>query len=265
MNTSSLIDYEGLIRGDGEWKNMQEVICRTFRVLVDQNNQNAETIKKMQTQIHQVKDELNQRPSWEDVERLVETKILNDKKKNSKISNEIDQLKIQFAHMKGDLEKKASINYLEMSLKKKMDRSEGILRNPASTSSPSTKPVVTNLSAVNDEDIKKMKFETLQMKVDLDNLTHIVESSVKSYDIPRVCSDVAIMKSQLEHLTSSFHKDNLSKDEINILLNQKANRSDVEVQLSSKADQIVMNQVRHFLRPFVLLCNSLFLDRMFVV
>lgn len=231
---NNLIDYEGLLRGEGEWKNMQEIICRTFRILIDQNNHQIDLISKLQSQIHLVKDELNQRPTWNDIERMVDSKILNDKKKNSKFNNEVDQLKIEVAHLKSDLEKKVSTNYFELSMKKKMDRSEAIIKaNPK---------YVQSHHSDNDEDIKKLKIDLLHVKSEVESISDVITSNFQSYDIPRVCSDVCVMRSQIEHLTNTVHNYQ-TKEEISFLLNQKANKLDLETQISQKADSSTLNKV----------------------
>lgn len=231
----AVIDYEGLIRGEGEWRNMQEIICRTFRILVDQNHQQGEAINRLEKQIGHMKEEINHRPSWDDVDRLIEARILNDKKKNGKFITEVDQLKIQLAHLKSDMEKKASVSYLEMSLNKKMDRSEAL-----------TKSIGSKSSATVDEDMKKIKLDLLQVKADLENLSDMVGTSFQSFDIPRVCSDVSILKSQMDHVTQQVRSVH-TKEEVAVLLLQKASKADVEVQVSQKADSVTFSKVKECL------------------
>jgi hypothetical protein len=227
---NNFIDYEGLIRGEGEWKNMQHIICKTFRILIDQNNNQIDLINKLQAQVHTVKEELNQRPTWNDIERLIESKILNDKKKNSKFYSEVDQMKIEMAHLKSDVEKKVSTNYFDLSMKNKMDKSEAVIRaNPKYHGQES-------------EENKKLRLEMLQMKSDLEHVSDMITNNYNGYDLPRVCSDVALLRSQVDHLTETS-RNYQTKDEINFLLNQKANKNDVESQISHKADTMALLKV----------------------
>lgn len=239
----SVMDYEGLIRGEGEWKNMQEIICRTFRILVDQNQQQGEAIHRLEKQVSMMKEEINHRPSWDDVDRLIEARILSDKKKNTKFTSEVDQLKIQVAHLKSDLEKKVSISYLDMSLNKKMDRSEALIKS-AGTSYKGGSGTDTT-----DEDIKKLKLDLLQVKADLENLSDMVGSTFQSFDIARIASDVSILKSQSDHFTHQM-KQVYTKEEIAVMLLQKASKSEVEVQVSQKADSITFSKVKLLLLSF---------------
>jgi hypothetical protein len=204
------LDMNALVHGLGDWQNMQDVVRKAFQYSFESQKMQAESINKLCSQVSKLKEELKNRPSWEDVDRLVDLKLLAEKKKTTKaLSGEIDQMKLQIAHLRTEMEKKVSVNYLEMSLNKKMDKSEVVMKD------------LTRFTLKEyDEDMKKVRFELTQLKSDVEHIHETMSANLKSFDNAKAATDIALMKAQIESIVGRL-REYQTREEVNLALNSR--------------------------------------------
>lgn len=206
----SSIDLHDLTRGEGEWKNMQDIVRRTFRACVEYQNQQSDQIAKLTQQVSHLKEELHKRPSWEDIERFVDMKMMSERKHSTPQSQEIDQIKFQVANVRKDLEKKVSIQHLETSLSKKLDRTDLLVRD-----------LTRNSMKEYTQDIAQMKLDLVEVKSTIDHFSDMMESfHRRDAELPRNVTDITVLRSQVENLYRHI-ADIYTKDQLKHVLEDK--------------------------------------------
>jgi Arc/MetJ-type ribon-helix-helix transcriptional regulator len=209
MIAGGLLDANELLRGDGEWRNMQDVVRKAFKYCLDVQSTQSEKIARLNAQVIQLREELNKRPTFEDIDRLLEMKLLAEKKRQGSTKGN-DDLRLQIAQVNRELEKKVSIHYLETSLNKKMDRSDLLVRDLSKYS-------VKEYS----QEVAKLKLDVIEMKSHLDNFTDIMdEYERKNSDFSKTSEHVIVLKSQIENLYRHLNEV-YTKDQLKPLLDDK--------------------------------------------
>ena len=125
------VDLISMMRGDGEWRNMQEVIRKTFHASFSQIERQQEQITQLVQTTHELRRALAGKLSQEEVDSLIQNK---DKKAKAKYvqRSEFDEVKTHVANIAVDLERRAMIRYVDESLKRKIDKTDVILRQNTS-------------------------------------------------------------------------------------------------------------------------------------
>lgn len=204
MIAGGLIDVNDLLRGEGEWRNMQDIVRKAFKHCLDVQHTQNEKISRLTAQVTQLREELNKRPTYDDIDRLIEIKLLAEKKRQgSGPLGDTDNIRLQIAQLNREIEKKVSIQYLESSLNKKMDRSDLLIRDLSKYS-------VKEYS----QEVAKLKLDVVEMKSHLEHFTDIMEEyERKTSDFPKTSEQVIVLKSQIEnlyrHLNEVYTKDQL--------------------------------------------------------
>lgn len=221
------VDFTDLIRGEGDWRNMQDVVRRTFRQCLETQKQQSEKIAYVTAQLMATKEELNRRPTWEDIERLVETKMMMKTSRGgvpSAVTGGIEDLRLEVANVKASLETKVNMRTLENILSKKVDRSDLAVRSLADSSAMTVQ-----------NDVKQLKEGFL----DLQSRVSVVESDIHKVvdenDFHQQKRDLLIVRTQVDNIYRSMN-DFPTKDHIKHLLDQKVNHSDIPTLIGGKAD-----------------------------
>ena len=82
VHTSGVIphDLTDLIRGEGEWRNMQDVIRKTFRMTFMQMEKQQEQIDSLLKTTHTLKEALSSKMSEKEVNQLISNQDVTAKK-----------------------------------------------------------------------------------------------------------------------------------------------------------------------------------------
>jgi phage host-nuclease inhibitor protein Gam len=132
---SNTIDMTSMLRGEGEWKNMQEILRRTLKLSFDQMEKQGEQIAHLVGQVASLKGQLASKVNRDEVDHVVKTHTRGMATSAAEFNklyisrNEYDKIKDQVVHMRNDLERKASIRYVDESLHRKLDRSDVLVKN----------------------------------------------------------------------------------------------------------------------------------------
>jgi len=143
-NVSSVNSYQihpmfnvsDLNKGEGEWKNMQDIIRKAFRYVIDHNETQQNQLNLLNNSIISLKSQLANKYSKEEVEELLINKNKYILPREDKLLKEIDDLKLQIIDLKSELERKASFRYVDDSLRRKLDRSDSVIQSLVSISGP---------------------------------------------------------------------------------------------------------------------------------
>jgi hypothetical protein len=189
------ISYNDMVYGQGEWKNLQEVIRKTFKACFSDLKQHDEELSSLTEQIHTLKEELNNRPTWEDLDKMIQLKLPSNVRNGAGVYAESD-LQQQILQLRTEMEKKVSLSYFEMTLGKKMDRSDVLVRELSRFS----------LKEYQD-DIKRLKMDQIHYQSQIDEIQEMVR---KQQVQTNVCStkfdDIALLQALLESLQKSVYE-----------------------------------------------------------
>ncbi len=184
---------------------MQDVIRKAFKSLMDVQTAQSEKISKLNSQVIQLREELNKRPTYDDIDRIIEMKLIAEKKKHLASTSDyaVDDVHSRIANLNREIEKKVSIQYFESSLNKKMDRSDLLIRD---LSKYSVKDYC--------QEVSKLKLDLTEIKSQLDHFTDIIEEyERKNSDFLKTTEQVIVAKSQIEnvyrHLNEVYTKEQL--------------------------------------------------------
>lgn len=182
----STVDMTSLIRGEGEWKNMQEIVRRTLKICFEQMDKQSEQVAHLVGQVASLKSQLANKVNKDEVDGLIKSQstVQISKQKSYITHAEYDKLKGEFAHMRNDLERKASVRYVDECLRLKYDKSDVLVKNLATFSAAQYSSQLTQLY----DDLSHTKSEVGV----LTNLTSDIQRDLKS------SQDMPIVKSQME-------------------------------------------------------------------
>lgn len=210
-STKRLRVIEDLIDGKGEWRNIQDVVRNTFRQCLELNEKQQVEIEKITKKNLILKEELERRPKWEDIEKMVDMKLNYDSKARRPVgNNEIDQLKAQVSLLKSELEKKVSMQYFEQSIGSKISKSDLLVKDLQKHS-------VVEFS----EQLNKQKYDIMDLRSCLDDLKNILtRKEQKGISDSHILADITIMKTQIENIYRHMN-DFETKDTLFPMLAQK--------------------------------------------
>lgn len=229
-----------LAHGHGEWKNMQEIIRRTFLQVLEKQADQDNRIASLSGEVTKLKSELTHRPTWEDVEGMLKMQQHHMKQASfalnpigsqhhhhhgSSVPADIHDMKIQIAQLQSDFERKVSIQSLQTMLSRKVDKADFQFVKESG-----------DKLASRTEDITKLKLGVVDIRSQIDNLQEEFDRFSRATGIKNSVMDISVVKVQLEALFRRVHEQIYSIDDVNNLLKQKVDRSDVESQLTKKLD-----------------------------
>jgi hypothetical protein len=196
MSALSAIPLVELERGEGEWKNMQEIVRKSFMDCFQRLGKQQEGLEKLSQVIIGVNDRLSTRLTSKDVIELVDGEAFKRKvKSDGKIQDHIDKLEYNIARLNGlrsDIEKKADTAYVEQIFSRKLDKTD-----------------LSVHTILNDKDTIKKDYQRLNIDINelksksklyvtvTDKWENIIENNL----IPeshRMKSELSIMKSRMD-------------------------------------------------------------------
>lgn len=217
-------ELHDLALGQGEWRNMQQVIRKTFKLCIEKQHEQSQQIANLSTQVNKMREELSQRPTWADVENMVTLRATHDKhlasyrskqagatsSPSSSNSQEMEELKLQVAQLRSECERRVTIQSLQNSLQRKADRSDlQALRE--STSKIVDAP----------QDMSKLKLDIAEVRSEMENLQDQLDETKRGLAAKNTVVDLSVVKVQLEGLFRRVHEEMFNRDEITSMLNQK--------------------------------------------
>lgn len=210
--------------GNGEWRNMQEVVRKTFKAILEKQQQQSEQTANLSLQVVKLKEELSRRPTWEDVENLVTMKSTHDRHLASHQSrplaystsvSDLDDMKLQIAKLQSDSERRVTVQSLQAALNRKADKVD-LQSLKESTSKVLETP----------QEISKMKLDVADIRNQLENLSEQVEQTAKIAGVKNTVVDMSIVRVQLESLFRKVHEDMYTREEIQSIISDKVSSFD---------------------------------------
>jgi uncharacterized protein YukE len=205
------VDLTNMVRGEGEWKNMQEIVRRTLKICFDQMERQGEQVAVLTGQVASLKSQLATKANRDELGSLQQT---SNKNANATVPQsrdlvtkaDLDKLKERVIHMQNDLERKASIRYTDECLQRKVDRSDMLVKNLATFSAAQYSSQLTQLYK-----------DVTDTKAAVDSISRATADMQRDL---AGAQDLHVMRNQMEAIYRSM-EDYYTKNHLQALLNQK--------------------------------------------
>lgn len=119
--TLNSIDHGALSRGDGDWRNMQEVTRRTFLAMLDHMKKQESELNSLTQTVSKLKKQIGKKADIDEINTFVSTGLSSHPMFNS-IGVDLNNLNDRVVQIYKEVEKKANNDYVDTSLKKKMNK-----------------------------------------------------------------------------------------------------------------------------------------------
>lgn len=204
------IDITNMMRGEGEWKNMQEIVRRTLKICFDQMEKQGDQIALLTGQVASLKTQIVHKANRDELSSVNKLNLAAQLPKSTSrefaTHAELDKLKDQVIHIQNDVERKASVRYVDESLRRKVDRSDLLVKNLATFS-----------AAQYSSQLTQMFQELTETKAAVESLSHTTSDMQRNL---QGVEDVHVVKHQMEAIYRSMG-DYFTKNHIKALLDQK--------------------------------------------
>jgi len=181
------MEYDDLIRGEGEWRNMQEIIRKTFRVTFEKISRQQEQILQLNQSLIALKTQTTAMPTGQELNDIILSKVRSLPKDISR--NEIDDIRQQLADLRADVQRRPSMRYIDDSLRRKLDKTDAMVKN------------LQTLNGLGEySDIAKASLEISELRQKFEQLTNSVKNLSEDSRLASKASDVYIVKELVEEL-----------------------------------------------------------------
>ena len=268
-NTNTLFNYnhintDDMSNGHNEWNNIQPIIRTTMKVLFDVINNQQSQITNLTTETTKLRLEMSTKPNIEDIALLLKnhensTSISNYQSKfqsqsqssgmntgistgsnsgsgsgtsNRYIMSEIENINNNFISIKHELEKKASIRYVDDNTKRKADKTDVLMLQ---SSQKNNQYITTNMSKLTSDlcqyenDLNDLRSKCYLLDKTMQEAHSKLNNTATVQDVTHVRDDL------LESL-----KHTVTKENFHLELQKKLDCNELTTRLIEKADACVV-------------------------
>lgn len=229
------IDLRDLTRGEGEWRNMQEVIRRTFRVLFEQIHSQQLQITSLVESIANLKKESYRKVNSVDLSRIIDSKMTQSGRSSGTAVDDCQTLRIQMTELRSALEKKASVRYVDDLLQRKVNKTDLLFTQPQHHHHPPYHPHPSTQPSGTPQVIESMSSKISSLEQRMVAMETMMKLSTEH--------DQILFQSQLNDLKAKM-VNKVDAKEMETALMSRVERADLDLQLHQKADRNSINEVR---------------------
>jgi len=215
------IDMTDLVRGDGEWKNMQDVVRHAFRLSFETLEKQKLEQSSLASILHSVRESSTHKLTENEVIAILEARERTDQ--NLARKDDLEVLQAKVAEVRSDLARKATTKYVDDSMRRKLDKSDMILRNA---------PPAAGTSA----EVARLAQENRELRLRMESMESSMREMTEMMKMFAPMGELKAVQSQVDQLHGVVRQCP-SKTDIHVLLDRKIDQSDLDSQLSSKADK----------------------------
>lgn len=194
---------------------MQEIVRRTLKMCFEQMDKQSEQIATLVGQVGSLKSLLTHKVNRDEVDLIIKSHshslastnaVAPSSSKSHVTKAEYDKLKEQFLQVRNDLERKASIRYVDESLHRKVDRSDLLVKN-----------MQTFSAAQYSSQLAQLFQDLTDTKAQVDSISRATSDMQRDM---QGAQDLHVVKNQMEAIYRSM-SDYYTKNHVNALLDQK--------------------------------------------
>ena len=213
----------------GEWRNMQEVIRKTFRLTFSQIEKQQEQIDKLLHVTSALKEALVTKIGEKEVNQLIATNELAARRSTN---DELAFMSHQISDVKAELERKASVRYVDDGMRRKVDKSDILMRTSHQFSNI---PQTTTIAA----DISKLSNQMGRLTIMQENLDKTLVDQQEKIKAAASISEISGIQNQLNQLYSLVQHFP-QREEVAKLYEKKVDKRELEKIMAHKADKALV-------------------------
>ena len=223
-----------MTRGEGEWKNMQPIVRSSFKQMFEQFEKQQQQIQDLLEIGVNLKGQLALRPTQEDLQRMVEDKVRKLLPRSVTMDRH-ESLILSVSELRADLERKASMQYVDDSLRRKIDKGDALVKQ-LSTSSTDLQAVIRGM----------IKEETQGLAAELGQVKSMQQTLLRTMtDLSREAGSSRELRSQVNYISSTLQDLNrtvsaMDFERLERSLQHKPDRAEVDCMMALKAEQSAM-------------------------
>lgn len=223
-----------MTRGEGEWKNMQPIVRSSFKQMFEQFEKQQQQIQDLLEIAVNLKGQLALRPTLEDLQRTVEDKM-RKLLPRSVTKDRHESLILSVSELRAELERKASMQYVDESLRRKIDKGDALVKQ-LSTSSTDLQAVIRGM----------IKEETQGLAAELGQVKSMQQTLLRTMtDLSREAGSSRELRSQVNYISSTLQDLNrtvsaMDFERLERSLQHKPDRAEVDSMMALKAEQSAM-------------------------
>lgn len=203
------IDEIDLKRGEGDWTNMQPVVRKSFAAIFDVIEKQQQQIAELKDTVSKLKREVDKKPNQSDISR----QITDARTLTPDVMRKSDLMAVHalLVDVKADVERKASVRYVDDSCRRKIDKSDVSMR-----------PLLQNA-----EHISKLSVDLAMLKQHVDKYDQIPAqlSEIKAKAASK--DDVKNVLSRIDSLSATV-AERPDSDAVLALLSNKADVKEID-------------------------------------
>lgn len=223
--TLSGIDLVDLSRGEGEWRNMQDIIRRSFRILFEQIESQQGQINSLTESYNTLKKDQLKKMDISDMNSYFDSKMVTYARAAS--IDDVNTLRGHITELRSNLERKANIRYVDDLLQRKANKSDLIMHQPQGQSSG------VNLSSQLIEQINSKMYSMEQRMASMETMVKLSSEHENT-----------LIKHQLHEVRSQL-LGKVDKRDLETAMLTRVERTEFDLQLHQKVDRNHLNEVRY--------------------
>lgn len=230
--------HADLERGEGEWRNMQPVLRSAFRQLLETSGKQQAQIQDLCEICLSLRSQLAARPTHDEVREITEDSQRRTRAQAASQGGarsgapEAHMLSVQLQELRAELQRKASVQYVDDCQRRKLDRSEAIARQLAEGEAK-VRALVRGCVA---EEAKDTQAELAAAKKVHERLLVLVQEAVREREQAGAATQRAVEALTVQ--VSQLQQDRAAGEE-----ERRAAIRGLELGVASKADKAAMSVV----------------------
>ncbi len=114
------IDMTDMVRGEGDWRNMQDIVRNSFRLSFEHLDKQQEAFHSMMGVVHGLRDHISDKMGESEVKALLAQLAPSDVTFTKRA--DFEALQATVAELRADVARKATTKYVDDSMRRKLDR-----------------------------------------------------------------------------------------------------------------------------------------------
>ena len=227
------IDMTDMLRGEGEWKNMQDVIRNSFRLSFENLEKQAESVHNMVNICSTLREDFSNKLNESEIKSLLDTREMTSNMTAKKM--DLDLVEARLAEMKSDLARKATTKYVDDSLRRKVDRTDALIKNAPPYNAPEIQRIIT---------------ENKDLRSRMDKMEKLMESMSDMIKLKGNSDEMHTMKIQMNDMIEALRK-TPNKADILAITDEYPSKENVMELLNLKSDKAITNANFHKLEQIL--------------
>jgi hypothetical protein len=184
------VDTTDLVRGEGKWKNMQEVVRNAFRLGFETADQQQDQISQLIKVAAEMRLQMAEKLSGSEISKLLESRELSGPKVATQ--EDLFRLESKLQETRADIARMATTRYVDDSLRRKADKSDAL--------------IAKNLPIRDADAVSKLQAENAELRERLNRLEGTINKVQTEVTSCTTKEETHILRAQVDQAFASANK-----------------------------------------------------------